>query len=161
MLDFDVILGMDWLHSCYDSVDCRTRIDCFQFPDEPILEWKGSSLAPMGRFITYLKARKMTSKGYLYNPVRVKDSSSASVPVVCDFQKLFPEDLPEVRPEREIDFIIYLLPDTQPISIHPYRMTIELKELKDLINKGIIIPSISPWGAPVLFVKKKYGFLRM
>ncbi|MCQ8082150.1 hypothetical protein NP492_23805, partial [Salmonella enterica] len=76
MVDFDIILGMDWLHSCYASVDCRTRIVRFQFPDEPILEWKGSSLAPMGRFISYLKARKMISKGYLYHLVRVKDSSS-------------------------------------------------------------------------------------
>ena len=59
MVDFDVILGMGWLHSCYASVDCRTRIVRFQFPDEPILEWKGSSLAPMGRFISYLKAKKM------------------------------------------------------------------------------------------------------
>ena len=65
IVDFDVILGMDWLHFCYASVDCRTRIVCFQFPDEPILEWKGSSLAPMGQFISYLKARKMISKGYL------------------------------------------------------------------------------------------------
>ena len=90
MVDFDVILGMGWLHSCYASVDCRTRIVRFQFPDEPILEWKGSSLAPMGRFISYLKARKMISKDYLYHLVRVKDStletpSLESAPVVCEF----------------------------------------------------------------------------
>ena len=79
MVDFDVILGMDWLHSCYAIVDCKTRIVLFQFQDEPILEWKGSSLAPMDRFISYLKARKMTSKGYLYHVVWVKDSSSKSL----------------------------------------------------------------------------------
>ena len=73
MVDFDVILGMDGLHSCYASIDCRTRIVSFQFPDEQILEWKGTSLAPMGRFISYLKARKIISKGYLYHLVRVKD----------------------------------------------------------------------------------------
>ena len=75
MVDFDVILGMNCLHSCYALVDYRTRIVHFQFPDEPILEWKGSSLVPMGRFIFYLKARKMISKGYLDHLVRVKDSS--------------------------------------------------------------------------------------
>ena len=48
MVNFDVTLGMDWLYSCYALVDCTTRIVHFQFADEPILEWKGSSLAPMG-----------------------------------------------------------------------------------------------------------------
>ncbi|WMV50937.1 hypothetical protein MTR67_044322 [Solanum verrucosum] len=82
------------------------------------------------------------------------------------FPEVFPEDLPGVPPEREIDFGIDLLPDTQPISIPPYRMApAELKELKeqlkDFLDKGFIRPSISPWGAPVLFVKKKNGSLRM
>ena len=76
MVDFDIILGMDWLHLCYASVDCRTRIVRFQFLDEPIIEWKDSSLRHMGRFISYLKAKKMISKAYLYHLVRVKDSSS-------------------------------------------------------------------------------------
>ena len=114
MVDFDVILGMYWLHSCYASVDCRTRIVRFQFLDEPILEWKGSSLAPMGRFISYLKARKMISKGYLYHLVQVKDSSFESptlesVPVVNEFPEVFPDDLSGVPPEREIDFGIEIL----------------------------------------------------
>ena len=125
----------------------------------------------MGQFISHLKASKMISKGYLYNLVRVKDSSLEtptleSVPVVCVFSEVFPEDLPGVPPKRKIDFGIDLLPDTQPISIPPYRMsTAELKELKeqlkDLLDKGFIRPSISPWGAPVLFVKNKDGSLKM
>ncbi|KAH0705935.1 hypothetical protein KY285_010456 [Solanum tuberosum] len=113
----------------------------------------------------------MISKGYLYHLVRVTESSSKtptleSVPVVNEFPEVFPEDLPEVPPEREIDCGIDLLPDTQPISIPPYRMAPaklkELKEqLKDLLDKGFIRPSVSPWGSPVLFVKKKDGSLRM
>ena len=171
MVDFDVILGMDQLHSCYASVDCITSIIRFQFPNKPILELKGSCLAHMGRFISYLKARKMISKGYLYHVVCVKDSTSKtqnleSVPVFCEFPEVFPEDLPGNPPEREIDFGFDVLQDTYSISIPPYRMALaefnELKEqLKDLPDKDFIKPSISPWGAPVLFVKKKYGYLRM
>ena len=71
----------------------------------------------MGRFISYLKARKMISKGYLYHLVWDKDSSREtpsleSVPVVCEFPEVFPKDLPGVPPEKEMDFGIDLLPDT-------------------------------------------------
>ena len=108
----------------------------------------------MGRFITYLKARKMISKGYLYHIVRVKDSSLETptlelFPVVYEFQEVFHEDFPRVPSEREIDFGKDLFPDTQPISIPPYKMgPTELKELKeqlkDLLDKGFIRPSVSP-----------------
>ena len=78
------------------------------------------------------------------------------MPVVNEFLDVFPKDLPEVPPLREIDFGIDLDPDTKPISIPPYRMTpVELKELKlelkDLTDKGFIQPSMSPWGIPVMF----------
>ncbi|XP_069143355.1 uncharacterized protein [Solanum lycopersicum] len=96
----------------------------------------------------------------------LKQPSLESVSVVCEFSEVSPKDLPGVPPEREIDFRIDLLPDTQPISISPYRMDpAELKklkeQLKDLLDKGFIRPSISPWGAPILFVKKKDGSLRI
>ena len=79
---------------------------------------------------------------------------------------MFPEDLLGVPPEREIDFGLDILPDTQPISILSYEMApAHIKELKEklkyLLDKGIIRPSILPWGALDLFIKKKDGFLRM
>ena len=81
-------------------------------------------------------------------------------PIVNAFQDVFTEDLLGIPPVREIDFGIDLDPSSKPISIPPYRMTlVELKELKlqlkYLLDKGFIQPSISPWGAPVLFVKKR------
>ena len=115
MVDFDVILSMDLLHSHYASVDCRTRIVCFQFLDEPILEWTGSSLVPMGRFISYLKARKMISKGYLNHLVWVKDSSLEtpsleSVLVVCEFPEVFPKDLAGVPSKSTLESISFQIP---------------------------------------------------
>ena len=110
-------------------------------------------------------------KGLLCHLVSVNDlnhdiPSIDLVPVVNEFLDMFPEDLPGVPPLREIDFGVKLEPDTKQVSIPPYRMApAELKELKlqleDLTNKGFIQPSISPWGAPVLFVKKKDRTLRM
>lgn len=71
MVDFDVILGMYWLHTCYASRDCRSRRVKFQFPNEPTLEWSGSSIVPKGQFISYLKAKKLISKECIYHLVRV------------------------------------------------------------------------------------------
>ena len=82
------------------------------------------------------------------------------IPVVREFPDVFPEDLPGLPPDREVEFAIELAPGTSHISKAPYRMApTELKELKkqleELLEKGFIRPSVSPWGAPVLFVKKK------
>ena len=79
--------------------------------------------------------------------------------------EVFPNDLPRISLEREIDFCIDFLPDTNPISIPPYRRTpAELKELKaqlkDLFNKDFPQPSISPWGALVLFFKEEGWFAK-
>ena len=86
--------------------------------------------------------------------------------MVKDFPEVFPDDLPRVLPKREIDFGIDIIPDTRPIFIPPYKMApAELKDLKeqlkDLLDKGFIRPSVSPWSAPVLFVRMKDGSLRM
>ncbi|GKC18955.1 putative reverse transcriptase domain-containing protein, partial [Tanacetum coccineum] len=88
------------------------------------------------------------------------------VPIVRDFPKVFSEDLPGIPPTRQVEFQIDLIPDAAPIARAPYRLApSEMKELSDqlqeLFDKGFIRPSSSPWGAPVLFVKKKGGSFRM
>ena len=92
---------------------------------------------------------------------RLKDT-----PIVKEFPNVFLDDISSLPPDRAIEFVIELISRTEPISIPPYRMAqTELKDLKaqleELLSKGLIRPSTSPWGAPILFVKKKYGSLRL
>ncbi|KAL0534735.1 hypothetical protein IC582_029028 [Cucumis melo] len=92
--------------------------------------------------------------------------SLSSEPVVREYPDVFPDKLPGLPPPKEVDFAIELELGTAPISRAPYRMApAELKELKvqlqELLDKGFIRPSVSPWGAPVLFVKKKDGSMRL
>jgi hypothetical protein len=88
------------------------------------------------------------------------------VPVVNKFPDVFPEELPSIPPDRDIEFVIELKPSTTPIYKTPYRMATpelaELKEhIKELLEKGFIHPSSSPWGAPAIFVPKKDGTQRL
>ncbi|KAK5775501.1 hypothetical protein PVK06_043398 [Gossypium arboreum] len=97
---------------------------------------------------------------------KVSESKIESVPVVCEYLDLFPRELFGLPLIREVEFSIELVPGTSPISIALYRMApTELKELKAqlqyLTNKGFTRPSFSPWGAPVLFIKKKDGSMRL
>uniref|UniRef100_A0A2N9I7U4 RNA-directed DNA polymerase n=1 Tax=Fagus sylvatica TaxID=28930 RepID=A0A2N9I7U4_FAGSY len=132
MHDFDVILGMNWLAAYHASVWIVLR----------------------RRLCLGLQICKRRNW-------RIED-----IPVVREFPDVFPEDLPGLPPDREVEFSIDLVPGTAPISKAPYRMApAELKELKgqleELLDKGFIRPSASPWGAPVLFVKKKDGSMRL
>jgi hypothetical protein len=93
-------------------------------------------------------------------------SELSKVPVVCEFPDVFSEELPGMPPDREIEFIIELAPGTTPIYKKPYRMApfklVELKkQIKELLGKGYIRASSSPWGSPVLFAKKRDGTLRL
>ena len=79
--------------------------------------------------------------------------------MVCEFLDVFLEELPGLPPDRDVEFKIELVPGTAPISRRLYRMPpnelAELKiQLQDLLDKGLIQPSSSPWGCPALFVKK-------
>ena len=83
-----------------------------------------------------------------------------------EFRDVIPDEIPWIPPKRDIDFTIELVPGAAPVSRTPYRMStqemIELKmQVQELLEKKYIRPSVSPWGAPVLFVKKKDGTLRL
>nr|GEZ79801.1 putative reverse transcriptase domain-containing protein [Tanacetum cinerariifolium] len=91
----------------------------------------------------------------------IKDKSEEKrledVPIVRDFLKVFPEDLPGLPPTRQVEFQIDLIPGAALVARAPYRLTpSEMKELSDQLQKlsykGFIRPSSSPWGASVLFV---------
>ena len=114
------------------------------------------------------KMLRKSFPGYLAYVVEVRENDVRleDIPVVREFPNVFPDDLPGLPPEREIDFQIELAPRTEPISRVPYRMApAELKELKvqmeEMVNKGFVRLSTSPWGAPVIFVKKKDGSMRL
>ena len=118
-----------------------------------------------------MTASKMLRKGcqgYLAFAVDMRQEGTRleDIPIVKEFPDVFPDDISGLPLDRAIKFVIELIPRTEPISIPPYRMApAELKELKaqleELLNKGFIGPSTSPWRASVLFVKKKDGSLRL
>ncbi|KAJ8633073.1 hypothetical protein MRB53_026409 [Persea americana] len=171
MYDFDVILGMDWLAGYHATMDCFHKTLSFKLEETPAgVLFQGERRNPYPRFISALNADRLVRsgcEGYLAFIMEDKRSQGVKeIPIVCEFLDIFPKEIPGLPPVREIDFTIELLPGTAPISIAPYRMTpTELGELKiqlqELLDKGFVRPSISLWGAPVLFVKKKDGSLRM
>ncbi|KAL0551996.1 hypothetical protein IC582_011089 [Cucumis melo] len=171
MLDFDVILGMDWLAANHASIDCSRKEVTFNPPSMASFKFKGGGSKSLPQVISAIRASKLLSQGtwgILASVVdtRETDVSLSSEPVVRDYPDVFPEELPGLPPHREVEFAIELEPGTVPISRAPYRMApAELKELKvqlqELLDKGFIRPSVSPWGAPVLFVKKKDGSMRL
>ncbi|XP_070018128.1 uncharacterized protein [Nicotiana sylvestris] len=162
-VDFNVILGMDWLSPCHAVLDCHTKTVTLAMPELPHIEWQVSLDYVSSRVISYLKAYWMVGKGCLSYLASVKDVGANTptidfVSVVQDFSDVFPTDMPGMPPDRDID----LVSGTHLISIPLYRMSPdELKELteqlQELLDKVFIRPSVSPWGAPVLFVKKKDG----
>ena len=169
--DFDIVLGMDWLTKQRATLDCYKKEVRLVRPEEPgVILWGiRREIAPS--LINAMTASKMLRKGcqgYLAFIVDMRQEGTRleDIPIVKEFPDVFLDDISGLPPDREVEFTIDLIPGTEPISIPPYRMSpAELRELKsqleELLSKGFIRPSISPWGAPVLFVKKKDGSLRL
>ncbi|KAM2515265.1 hypothetical protein ACFX1W_027529 [Malus domestica] len=157
IVDFDVILGADWLHYTHAHIDCYGKSVTFHRPGLPTITFVGESSGVRHGVISAMRAKNLLSKGcqgYLAHVVLndVVSSSVEEVGVVRHYPDVFPDDLPGLPPDRDVEFSIDLLPSTDPISLTPYRMApAELRELKiqlqELIDKGFIQPSTSPWGA--------------
>ncbi|KAM2075048.1 hypothetical protein ACFX1T_037991 [Malus domestica] len=172
IVDFDMILGIDWLHYNPAKIDCYGKAVTFHHPGLPKVTFVGEPSGVRHGVISAMKAERLLSKdcqGYLAHVV-LNDDATSSVEDVCMvmyFPDVFPEDLLGLPPiDRDVEFIIDMLPGMNLISLTPYRMApAELRELKvqlqELVDKGFIQPSTSPWGAPVLFVRKKDGTLRL
>ena len=169
--DFDIILGMDWLSRHRAILDCYKKEVRLVRPEEPGVIFQGIRREITSSLINAMTASKILRKGchgYLAFVVdrRQEGTRLEDIPIVKEFPDVFPDDISGLPSDRAIELVIELIPGTEPISIPPYKMApAELKELKaqleELLSKVFIRPSTSPWGAPVLFVKKKDGSLRL
>jgi hypothetical protein len=145
----DVILRMDWMTQHKVVLDLSDRVVEINSPK-------------VGHTTLYLPFQDGTDSCAYVTITSPLDE----IPVVCEYPDVFPHELPGMPPDRDVAFVIELQLGTAPISKRPYRMPPkELAELKnqiqELLDKGYIRPSSSPWGCPALFVKKKDGSLRL
>ncbi|KAJ0748572.1 putative nucleotidyltransferase, Ribonuclease H [Helianthus annuus] len=168
---FDIVIGMDWLSQHQAEILCSEKIIRIPRSGQEPLEVQGDKSGAVVGIISFLKAQKCLRKGHtailaLFTDASAKEKKLEDIPVVRDFPQVFPEDLPSLPPHRQVEFQIELAPRAASIARAPYRLApTELeelsKQLQELLEKGFIRPSSSPWGAPVLFVKKKDGTFRM
>jgi hypothetical protein len=145
----DIILGTDWLSRYHAIIDATTRAIEIHSPI-------------CGEITFYLPNQGCTHSCAL----TMIESPVERIPVVYEYPDVFPNEFPGMPPDRDIEFAIELQLGTAPIYKRPYRMPpTELAELKkqlqELLDKGFIRPSTSPWGCPALFVKKKDESLRL
>jgi hypothetical protein len=150
----DVILAMDWLSKHKVLIDCAKKSVKLTTPD--------------GKELEFVVKPVVTAKGAANRAMmnQLDASQGSEVPVVNEFPNVFPEELPGMPPDRDIEFVIELKPGTTLIYKTPFSMTtlelVELKEhIKELLEKGFIHSSSSPWGAPMIFVMKKDGTQRL
>ncbi|GKC17031.1 putative reverse transcriptase domain-containing protein, partial [Tanacetum coccineum] len=152
MGSFEVIIGIDWLSKYQAIIVCAEMIVHIPYGNKTLI------IHGCQVFLAHVTMKEAEDKS---EEKRLED-----VPIVQDFSKVFPKDLSDLPPTRQVEFRIDLVPCTAPVARAPYRLApFEMKELseqlQELSDKGFIRPSSSPWGAPVLFIKKKDGSFRI
>ena len=167
MLKFDVILGMDWLTAYKIVIDCERRRVTAYTQDGTRVVFQGDKHDILPQTVYESRCQGQLA-GWLESlTLENEERPDLDLPrIVCEYLDVFPDELPGLPPHTDVDFGIELHPGTSPISMTPHRMApVELQELRvqlqELLDKGFIRPSTSPWGAPVLFAKKKDKTLRL
>ncbi|GJX95275.1 putative reverse transcriptase domain-containing protein [Tanacetum coccineum] len=167
---FDVIIGMDWLSKYHARIICDEKVIHIPIDSETLIIQGDRSKTHLN-LISCIKTKRYISRGcqvFVAQKMEKKSDEKQleDIPVVREFPKVFPEDLPGLPPVHQVEFQIDLIPGATPVARAPYRLApSEMQELsnqlQELADRGFIRPSTSPWGAPVLFVKKKDRSFRM
>lgn len=161
-----VIVGMDWLGANGAMIDCERHLVRIRTQNggELVIHGERASRGPtLCSAARYRRFLQQVCTGFLayVSDSRVKTIMDVgSVPMVQDFRDVFPEELPGMPPERQVEFRIDLVSGAAPIAKAPYRLAPpEMQELstqlQELLDQGFIRPSSSSWGAPIHFMKKK------
>nr|GEX11166.1 hypothetical protein [Tanacetum cinerariifolium] len=167
---FDVIIGMDWLIKHDAVIVCGEKVVRIPYENKMLIVKSDKGVSRL-KVISCIKARKYVERGFhLFlahvTEKKLKENRLKDVPVIHDFHEVFPDDLTRLSPSRQVEFLIDLVPEAAPVACAPYRLApSEMRELsvqlQELPKKGFIHPTLSSWGALVLFVKKKDGYFRM
>ncbi|GJV44797.1 putative reverse transcriptase domain-containing protein [Tanacetum coccineum] len=167
---FDVVIGMEWLSKYHAKILCDEKVVHIHINGETLII-QGDRSKTRLNLISCIKTERYISRGCQVFIAQVMEKKSdekrlEDIPIVREFPEVFPQDLPGLPPISQIEFQIELIPGAAPVARAPYILApSEMQELSDqiqeLADRGFIRPSTSPWGAPVLFVKKKDGSFRM
>ncbi|KAJ0867862.1 putative nucleotidyltransferase, Ribonuclease H [Helianthus annuus] len=167
---FDIVLGMDWLSRNQAQILCNKRLIVLKTPSGESLTIRGDTQYGLPEDASMLKASRCLNRGCVIYMAQViieePKPKIEDLPVISEYPEVFPEELPGLPPDRQVEFRIDIISGAAPIARAPYRLApTEMKELRtqldELLAKGFIRPSSSPWGAPVLFIKKKDGSMRL
>ncbi|KAF5786109.1 putative nucleotidyltransferase, Ribonuclease H [Helianthus annuus] len=170
LVGFDIVIGMDWLSHNQAQIMCNKKQVVIKTLSGEPLTIQGDTQHGLPDQVTMLKASRCLKKGCVIYMAQVtideEKPKIEDIPVISEYPEVFPEELPGLPPDRQVEFRIDIIPGVAPVARAPYRLApTEMKELRtqldDLVAKGFIRPSSSPWGAPILFVKKKDGSMRL